>query len=102
MVSFAFEAESEMVYNVSGTGYLANLLRNVTQEIHEKNEKLVNGTNQDCELSVIQLQRRQYVDLGQNFVWLIISMLLEFYVKRLNKVTYFNNIIFRLRTFFLT
>lgn len=88
MVNYVFEAENEMIYNVSGTGYLANLLRNVTQEVHEKNEKLVNGTNQDCELSVAQLQRAQYVDLGQNLVLLVVSLLAEFYVKRLNKVTH--------------
>ena len=89
MTNYVVNAESEMVYKVNGTGFIANLLRNVTSEIDEKNSRLVAGSNQKCDFPVRQLTLDQYVILARQLVLLICAILFELYVKRFNKVIYF-------------
>ncbi len=83
---YEYKGDSEMMYEVIGTGYVANLLRNATYEFHEKKNTVIHESTAKCEFTVGELNNGDYVWMGVSSVLLVFYMGLELYLKRLNKV----------------
>jgi len=83
---YDYRGDSEVVYNVIGTGYVANLLRNFTNEFNEQKRTLVHESTTKCEFIVGQLKLGDYIFMGISGMMLVASMGLELYLKRFNKV----------------
>ena len=91
---YTFEAHYEMFFKVYGTGYVANLLRNATNEIDDKTDTLVKETTTKCVIITKKLTNWQYAGFAGQVVLLVCSIFFELFSKRFNKVGFLGKVKF--------
>lgn len=75
-----------MEFGINGTGYVANLLRNSTNEFHKKKNVLAYETTHKCDYNLKKLTLTEIAEIFLKIVQLVGFIIFEVLAKRFNRV----------------
>ena len=86
VINYEFKSEARVVLNVRGDGYVANMLKGITNELNTTSRLHKLESTRQCDLPVVNVTREQWIELGTQATLILVCILVELYVKRFNKL----------------
>ena len=84
-ITYTYNSAAKLNFNVTGTGFMANTIRSILNDTSIDEEKNLEEKSDICSPKVSKLEVSHIKALGLNVVLLLIAMLVEVFLKRMNR-----------------
>jgi E3 ubiquitin-protein ligase DCST1 len=85
LINYQMLQQSRRKFSIQGDSALANIIRSVTTEIDQKNEKVINGNTKACIPIAYSLNTQQQNDIIKQILTILFVIIVEIYLKRFNR-----------------